>query len=284
MKNWLLVTGISISLLYGSLCGLFYFTQGRLIFVPPGKMTPPPTGYDLEEIEFTTEDGVRLNGWFIDNSGEKTILFCHGNGANISNLEFFIEISRELGLNALFFDYRGYGKSGGDITEEEDLYRDVTAAYRFLIEEKGLTPDHVVVWGRSIGGAAAVDLARRENLYAVILQSTFTSLTERIQEMAPIIPVKPLSKFHYPNRQKLETVRSPVMIIHSVDDRLVPISHGEELYRVAEDPKSFLSLTGPHNRVPDECVPGLLKGVNNFIDKPNVGESRRIPESEICQP
>lgn len=284
MKNWLLVAGISVSLLYGSICGLFYLTQRRLIFVPPGNMSPPPTGYNLEEVTFTTSDGIRLNGWFIDNYGDRTVLFCHGNGANISNLEFFIEICQELGLNALFFDYRGYGKSEGSIRAEEDLYRDVTAAYQYLIEEKGLTPSQIVVWGRSIGGAVAVELARRETLYAVILQSTFTSLTERIQEMAPIIPVKPLSKFHYLNREKLGSIDSPILIIHSVDDSLIPFSHGEALYRAAEEPKSFLTLTGPHNRVPDECVPVLLNGVKKFIEEPYKGKLRGGSESEICEP
>lgn len=284
MKNWLLVTGISVSLLYGSICGLYYLTQKRLIFVPPGKMRPPPVGYDLEEVTFTTSDGIRLNGWYVDNDGDRTVLFCHGNGANISNLEFFIEICRDLGLNALFFDYRGYGKSGGSVRTEEDLYRDVMAAYQYLVGEKGLSPFQIVVWGRSIGGAAAVELARKENLYAVILQSTFTSLTDRIQEMAPIIPVKPLSKFHYPNREKLESIDSPILIIHSVDDSLIPFSHGQALYRAAEEPKSFLTLTGPHNSVPDECVPVLLKGVRNFIGEPYKGVFRGGPEPDICQP
>lgn len=284
MKNWLLVAGISVSLLYGSICGLFYLTQKQLIFVPPGKMRPPPVGYDLEEVTFTTSDGVRLYGWFIDNAGDRTVLFCHGNGSNISNLEFFIEICQELGLNALFFDYRGYGKSEGNITAEEDLYRDVMAAYRYLIGEKGLNPSQIVAWGRSIGGAAAVELAIKENIYGVILQSTFTSLTERIQEMAPIIPVKPLTKFHYPNREKLESIDSPILIIHSVDDSLIPFSHGQALYRAGEKPTSFLTLTGPHNSVPDECVPVLLKGVRNFIDEPYKGVFRGSTESEVCQP
>lgn len=284
MKNWLIVAGISASLLYGSICGLFYLTQKQLIFVPPGKMNPPPAGYDLKNITFPTSDGIRLNGWFIDNSGDRTVLFCHGNGANISNLQFFIELFEELDLNALFFDYRGYGKSEGNITVEEDLYRDAAAAYRYLIAEKELTPSQIVLWGRSIGGAPAVEVARRENPYAVILQSTFTSLTERIQEMAPIIPVEPLSKFDYPNREKLESINSPILIIHSADDNLIPFSHGEALYRAAKEPKSFLPVTGPHNRVPDECVPGLLRGVKQFIDKPNKEVFRGKHETEICQP
>ncbi|MBS3792146.1 MAG: alpha/beta hydrolase [Candidatus Bipolaricaulota bacterium] len=280
MKHWLLVAGISVSLLYGSICGLFYLTQKQLIFVPPGKMSPPPAGYDIEEINFTTSDGNRLNGWFIDNDGDRTVLFCHGNGANISNLEFFMKIFQEIGLNALFFDYRGYGKSGGSIRAEEDLYRDVIAAHQYLREEKGFTSDRIIVWGRSIGGAPALELARRENLHAVILQSTFTSLTERIQEMAPVIPVKPLSKFHYPNREKIGRIGSPILIVHSVDDGLIPFSHGQALYRAAKEPKSLITLTGPHNSVPDECVPVLLNGVKSFIDEPYKGVYRCDPESD----
>lgn len=99
--------------------------------------------------------------------------------------------------------------------------------------------------------------------------------------MAPIIPVKPLSKFHYLNREKLGSIDSPILIIHSVDDRIVLFSHGEALYRAADSPKSFLALTGPHNRVPDECVPVLLNGVRNFLDEPYEEVFRRKPE--ICQ-
>ncbi|MFB6216990.1 MAG: alpha/beta hydrolase, partial [Candidatus Aenigmatarchaeota archaeon] len=279
---WLLVAGITAALLYGGICGVFYLAQKRFIFVPPGKTSPPPAGYDIEEVTFTTGDGIALNGWFVDNSGEKTVLFCHGNGANISNLEFFMEIFRELGLNALFFDYRGYGKSGGTIRAEEDLYRDVTAAYRYLVDERGLAPSQIVVWGRSIGGAPAVELARKESPYAVVLQSTFTSLSERIQEMIPIIPVKALSRFDFPNRARLAGIDSPILIIHSVDDKLIPFSHGEALYRAAEEPKSFLVLTGPHDRVPDESVPVLIKGVRDFVAKPAESFCRGTQKTGIC--
>lgn len=282
MKSWLIIAGISVALFYGSICALFYLTQRQLVFAPPGKMRSSPTGYYLEEVTFTTRDGFRLNGRFLNNSGDKTVLFCHGNGANISNLGPFIEICRELGVDALFFDYRGYGKSKGSISSEEDLYRDAASAYRYLIEEKEFKPSQIVVWGKSIGGAAALEISRGKDLHAVILQSTFTSLTERIQEMVPIIPVKPLLNFHYDNREKLDSINSPILIIHSTDDRLIPLSHGKALYRAADEPKSFITLTGPHSRMHDKCFSKLLRGVKYFINEPVEGISRWRQESGLC--
>lgn len=144
-----------LGLLYISLCIFVFFSQKDLIFFPSRTTRSLPRDTNLKEVSFNTQDGVTLNGWFIDNKSDKTIIFFHGNGGNIYSNQERITAFNALGVNALMFDYRGYGKSYGSIKKEENIYKDGEAAYQYILS-RGIKPENIIIWGQSLGGAVAI--------------------------------------------------------------------------------------------------------------------------------
>ena len=145
MKNKLIITGFSILFLYLLLCVLVFFNQKSLVFFPSRNIENTPRYKNLQEVYFITEDNIKLNGWFLDNHSDKTALFFHGNGGNITYNADRLAIFNTLKVNALMFDYRGYGKSEGGVSAEDSLYKDATAAYQFLLNRK-ITPSSIIIW------------------------------------------------------------------------------------------------------------------------------------------
>ena len=136
--------------------------------------TPKDLGLDYDEVFFTAADKVRLHGWFIPHSqGRPTFLFLHGNGGNISHRVDIIQILHRLGVNVFIIDWRGYGKSEGAPCEK-GLYEDALAAYRYLVDERKILPDSIIVYGRSLGGNIGIDLASKVKMKAVISDSGFS--------------------------------------------------------------------------------------------------------------
>ncbi|MEA1053885.1 alpha/beta hydrolase, partial [Lamprobacter modestohalophilus] len=128
-------------------------------------------GLDYEELELTTEDGIKLHGWLVRpprarTTAPRTLLFFHGNAGNLSHRGDSIRIFTDLGLEVLIIDYRGYGRSQGSPTEQ-GLYRDATAAWQWLTQVRGIPPEEIVFFGRSLGGAVAAWLAARTTPAAV---------------------------------------------------------------------------------------------------------------------
>jgi pimeloyl-ACP methyl ester carboxylesterase len=150
--------------------------KNRLMFHPYRQVVSDPSvsGIVFEDVYFKTEDGIMLNGWWVASRGGRgTVLFCHGNAGNISFLVETIEIFHGMGLNMFVFDYRGFGRSGG-VPTEEGTYRDVTAAWDYLIAEKKAPPSQIILVGRSLGGSIAAWLAQHRSPAALVLESTFT--------------------------------------------------------------------------------------------------------------
>lgn len=239
--------------------------QSKLVYHPRRGMDAAPTdvGLPYDEVFFHASDGVKLCGWFVPAKDARgVVLCCHGNAENISNGLDTIEIFHRLrltrssvlgaspepveGLSVFLFDYRGYGRSEGKPTEQ-GTYLDVEAAWRYLTETRKIPPDKIIVHGRSLGGAVAAHLAGKHTPRALILESTFTSIPDRGAEMFSIIPVRAICRFEYNTRDVVRTLHCPILIIHSADDRLIPISHGRKLFEAANEPKEFLEISGDHN-------------------------------------
>ena len=139
-----------------------YFFQEKFVYKPSARIgvTPASVGMRYEEVALVASDGVRLTGWYLPLADARgTVLFCHGNAGNISHLLAVAEDAHRLGLGILLFDYRGYGQSEGTLSEE-GTYRDVEAAWNYLVQEAGLAPDQIAIIGRSLGGPIAARLAR----------------------------------------------------------------------------------------------------------------------------
>lgn len=230
----------------------FWLGQERLIFFPgPRPGPPPPSPFVLLSEEWIeTRDGARLHGWLATpKQGEPkgTVLVCHGNAGNIELRLPLAEAFAEMGFATLLFDYRGYGASTGKPTEE-GTYRDAESAYDRLVgeKEKGFAPGRVVLFGESLGGAVAIELALRRKVAAVLVEDTFTSTADIGAGLYPWLPVRLLVRARYDSLAKIGKIGVPVLVIHSPADDLVPFSHGEKLFAAAREPKRFLSTGGGH--------------------------------------
>lgn len=234
---------------YVVLAGLLYLYQDRLVYFPERALaaTPARAGLVYEPVQFMSADGVGLSGWFIPApKARATLLFCHGNAGNISHRLESIRQFHQLGLNVFIFDYRGYGESAGSPTET-GTYHDAEAARRYLVETRGLAPERIIYFGRSLGAAIAAWLATQNPPRALIVESAFTSVPDFGAEIYPWMPVRLLARLHYPTREYLQAVKAPVLVIHSRDDEIVPFRHGESVYAAARGPKEFLEIRGGHN-------------------------------------
>ncbi len=174
------------------------------------------------------------------------ILFCHGNGGNISHRLDSIQLFHRLGLSTFIFDYRGYGLSEGS-PAEKGTYLDAEAAWNYLIRQRKVEPKKIIVFGRSLGGAVAAWLAQGHTPRMLIIESTFTSVKDLAGKFYPYFPVRLLSRFNYNVIEYLQKVNCPLLIIHSRDDEIVPFSHGQRLFMSAKEPKEFLDIMGTHN-------------------------------------
>ena len=234
---------------YALFAGFFFLFQSNYVYHPDRLISANPDnlGLHFEKVSFETSDGVRLSAWFIprDNSSG-VILFCHGNAGNISHRLETIQIFHELGVATFIFDYHGFGESEGK-PSEHGTYSDAEAAWQYLVQERKIHPNEIIIMGRSLGGSIAAWLAQNHNPSALILESTFTSVTDVAAKLYPYLPIRLLIRHKYNTVEYLSRVKCPVLIVHSRDDEMVPFTHGQRLFQTAKEPKQFLEISGAHN-------------------------------------
>lgn len=232
-----------VALLYGAaLLGV-----RRLVYRPWANFsrTPDAYGWEWEDVRFRAKDGATLHGWYIPGDSHRTVLYCHGNAGNISHGLRRADILKSLGVSVFLFDYRGFGESSGRPTES-GLYADTEAALDWLQEHKGLSGADTAVFGRSLGGAAALELAVRRPVAGVLLESTFTSLADVARAFVPYLPAELFVFNAFDNMRKIERINVPVLIMASIDDEITPFEHGQRLFEEAAEPKFFLTMNGRH--------------------------------------
>lgn len=225
-----------------------YVRQSRRMYRPLRELAAVPAahGFAYEDVIFTAEDGVRLHGWYVPRAGSRYVmLFFHGNTRNISWCLDSLALFHRLGFSTFLFDYRGYGRSEGR-PNEEGTYRDARAAWDYLVHERGIETGRIVMLGRSLGGAVAAWLAARQAPRALVLESTFLSFPDVAAELHPRLPARLMARYRYPVKDFIREVHSPVLVVHSRDDELIPYRHGHRLYEVAHEPKRLVSIAGPH--------------------------------------
>ena len=224
--------------------------EKRFIFFPDKTIegTPREWGLPYEEVYFATEDGLRLNGWWIPGTGSPvTLLWFHGNAGNISHRLDNITLRHDrLGINLFIFDYREYGRSEGQVSED-GTYRDGNAAVRYLRGRNDLDPARIVFLGESIGSAVAVEMAIRHGCAALILESPFLSIAEMAKVSFPFLPIGLFLRTRYDTLSKIGKVRAPILIVHGEYDEIVPFRHGRRLFEAAPAPKEFYTVKGAHH-------------------------------------
>ena len=238
-----LCAGTSFYLFYPRIENFFIFFPEKTL-----ALTPENLHLDYEEIHFDTEDGMRLHGWLFPlEGGSPIILFCHGNAGNISHRLDNVRLLLDHGLQVFIFDYRGYGKSTGS-PSETGLYTDGLAAYDYLVGERAVSPGQIVLFGRSIGAAVAIDIALKKEACSLIMESAFTSTRDMAKSMGPFRLIAYFLPPHYNALEKIPRVDVPKLIVHGERDEIVPFSMGQRLFEAAKRPKYFYPLeSAGHN-------------------------------------
>jgi len=219
--------------------GIYYPVKEILIY-------PPSVGISFKDIYITTEDNVRINGWFIANPKAKyTLLFFHGNAGNIGDRIDKLQLLYQAGLNIFIIGYRGFGKSQGR-PSEPGFYRDAFAAYDYLLNTIGIDPDQIILYGESLGSAIAVNLAFHRKVKALILEGAFSCGRDMAVKFYPFLPRFIFSN-SFDSLTKIKEINAPKLFIHSRDDEIVPFNMAKKLYDHAKGPKEFLEILGDHN-------------------------------------
>lgn len=268
IKSLLWITGIIVA---GYLLVMLwmYLFQANILYHPAKKMRADPSaaGLKFEDIFFETTNGLQLNGWFVP-AGDSalTILFCHGNAGNVSGRLETIRLLNDLGLNVFIFDYRGYGRSEGT-PSEIGTYQDALAAWRYLIQIRGVEEGRIIIMGRSLGGSIAAWLAARKNPAAVIIESAFTSAAHLGADLYPWLPVRWLLKYDYNTAAYVQDINAPIFMAHSRDDEVVPFHHGKLLFKTVPKAKMFVELWGSHGSGFLETEIKYRRQLRAFLDK-----------------
>ena len=250
-----------VFILSGILVGAFvafglylYFAQDKMVFFPAKELIVTPDQVDIpfEDVFVNVTPTERIHGWYFQaaqtTNGKRhpTVLFFHGNAGNISHRMETISYLLSFDVNIFIFDYRGYGQSDGS-PNEEHIYADAQAAYDWLINQKGCQPDEMILFGRSLGGVVAVDLATHVTCRGLIVEASFTSAEDMGKKMFPFFPVTLLLRYKLDSINKIANISCPVLITHSPEDDIVPYEFGRQLFAAAKPPKKFVQLAGTHN-------------------------------------
>jgi hypothetical protein len=208
--------------------------------------------FEHEDVWFTSADGTKLHGWLVEHPEPRAVvLYAHGNGENVAYLGPYLkQLSEELRLTILAFDYRGYGRSEGS-PGEQGILEDAAAAHAWLAQRTGLPANQIVLMGRSLGGAVAIDLAASSGARGLIVQNTFTSLPEAAAWHYPWAPVRWLMRNRYDSLAKIARYEGPLLASHGTADEVVPFALGQKLFAAAPGRKEFFRIEGRGHNDPE---------------------------------
>lgn len=291
-----------ILLAYAGILIILMLLEEKFIYFP---IKYPAGEWDVEEIYagrgqtipkvedcfFSATDGVRLHGWFCTPQRkteqgmapvptEMTLLWFHGNAGNISHRYDMIRRLMPLPVSVFILDYRGYGKSKGE-PSEQGIYLDARAAWDYLVQQRGLSAGRIALFGKSLGSAAAIELATQVDPAGLIVQSGFTSIPEMASAVLPFIP-RHMVRTKMDSIGKVGRIRCPKLFIHSPTDEVVPYALGRRLYEAAAEPKRFYQVAGaPHNETYLVGGAAYLEALRSFLHScaPNAPPNPTLPPS-----
>ena len=246
-----------LAILYFGLGAFAWFFAESMIFQPQA----PSYANSEQIINIPVGNNDELAAIHLQNPDAKyTILFSHGNAEDIGHLLPLLQQIRRMGFSILAYDYRGYGQSSGEASEQNS-YEDVRAAYSYLVDEMGVSPQSIIAHGRSLGGAVAIDLASRKEVGGLIIESTFTT-AYRVMTGIPLYPYD-----QYRSISKITEISCPVLIMHGKQDQVISFWHGEALLEKAKEPKMKLWVdSAGHNDLFYEAGSKYQQAILNFIE------------------
>lgn len=248
---------------------LLYFFQGRLIFpASQGPVGPAPKNFS--ELFIPREDGQYLHAWLALSQTSKdapSLIFFHGNAGNLLDRRDFVQaLHLNLAVNLLIFDYRGYGQSPGNPSESA-LVQDSLTAIRYLQLHPQINPKQIFYFGRSLGGAIALQASLTIPPRGLIIESSFSSMTEMAKIIYPFLPLpKNLLKYKFESHEFIQKVHVPLLVLHGDQDQFVPLSQGKKLFAQANEPKYFYTIEkADHSDTYIMGGPAYFQNLNHFI-------------------
>ena len=261
---------------YIALCIYMWATQRSLIFEPTPLLqsTPDRMGLNYTDMRIPSGSGAErgeMYAWWVPaaHGGSPTLLYLHGNDRNIASNLGHVQRLHDLGYNVLLIDYRGFGKSSGGQPSEAKVYEDAESAWHYLIDQGHISPNQLFIYGHSLGGAIAIDLAvHHPDAAGLIVESTFTSMLKMGEIDYGYLPISLLLNQRFESLAKMSKIKMPVLIIHGTWDDIVPVAMAQELYAAVVGPK-FLTLIegGGHNNSGSIGWVEYRDALSAFIDK-----------------
>lgn len=274
-------TGIVAAIAYLAACLYLYFQQTRFIFFPSSVIEVTPKAFNLEYqevgIPVTAASGKveKIHGWWIPAAkpNAKVLLYLHGNGVNIGANAAHADRFHRMGFAVLIIDYRGYGLSEGSFPNETSVYLDAATAWDYLVKQRQIQPSDIFIYGHSLGGAIAINLAVQQPKAAgLIVESSFSSIQNvvNLRGQFKLFPVSFILNQRFDSINKVKDLRIPVLFIHGTDDFVVPDYMSRQLYAAAPEPKQLLIVPNAgHNDVAEVAGWQYFQTVQKFVQQVN---------------
>lgn len=254
----------SALLIYAVLCFYAFFLTDRQIF------QPQPASYQDTQatLKLKTANNALISATYIPNPQARyTILYSHGNAEDLGDIEPTLTAIHKAGFAVFAYDYRGYGTSQGQPSEQH-AYQDADAAYTYLTQTLKVPANRIIALGRSVGGGVAVDLAARKPVAGLIVESSFVTAF-RVVTRVPIVPFDKLA-----NIAKIRQIQCPVLIVHGIADEIIPIQHGEQLFQAANSPKQYFWVANAnHNDLVEVAGSAYAKQLQAFAQLVQASEA-----------
>jgi fermentation-respiration switch protein FrsA (DUF1100 family) len=260
---------LRLAVLLCALGGLLLIFEKRFIYLPTRdhEVTPSALGLPHEDAWLVAEDGVRIHGWYLPVPDARWVtLVSHGNAGNISHrLDRALLLQGRLRSSVLLYDYRGYGASEGS-PDEAGTYRDARAAYRWLVEQRHVRPDELVLFGESLGSAVALELALERPAAALVLEAPFTSVRD-VARRTIFAPLAPFVRTRYDSLARIPRLETPLLVMQGDRDEVIPPALGRRLFDAAPEPKRYYAIPGAgHNDTYLVGGAAYWKALSDFLD------------------
>jgi len=221
-------------------------SEKGIVFFPERELEGTPHDWGIphfEDVFFPAADGTRLHGWWIPGPDSRgVIVWFHGNAGNISHrLDNIRRLLDTVGLSIFIFDYREFGRSEGVISKA-GTFLDAEGVLRYLTVERQINHCDLLLFGRSLGTALAVHIARSIEPLGIILEAAFTGTLDMLRRYFPFGVPPSLTQTVYDNLSFIEAITCPILFIHGAHDQAIPISMGRTLYEKATAPKFFYEV------------------------------------------
>ena len=279
VPKWLVRLLLSGAIAYLLACLFLLLRQNHFMFFPTAVLQATPRDLNLSYediwISVTPANGKpeRMHNWWIPARGVErgVVLHLHGNGHNVgANLGQALRF-HQLGLSVLMVEYRGYGQSEGGFPTEASVYQDARVAWNYLSQTRGIAADRILIFGHSLGGAIAIDLAKDQPEAAgLIVQSSFTRMQAMVERAGyfRLFPAQLLLTQRFESIEKVPQLKMPVLYIHGTRDELIPYSMSQDLYAATPEPKHlFLVPQAMHNDVAAVGDTAYTEVLNQFLER-----------------